>query len=451
MFANANHSHYYQDMNSSVQPTARWRVSVVDNTADSGAADGSGSYVGRVLDERLPDPADDHGNTPGGSRRRKLWELPQGTLCPLMGVCLPISTLRRVLGKTLGGALGSDYEVHCSAINECTHRSTSCEAVQRELDLRHALAVQRFAKAKTTDAVAALWRDESTGSDPAGALWAGLTHPRCDGALRERICSDIHMLQHQLGAGNRADLQRLQALGAEHAALKRELASTQERNARALAERSAQMECLAAQLMRLRAEGIQKDSLIAALREDLAAAEVPTLTRPDPGHELRALQRRVTQLERDLGRAQQAASQGADRANELAAQLAQATRIETEPIETPTDDERARLDSLRDAAVLCVGGRTAIVPVYRRLIEITGGHFAHHDGGEQQSAAQLEASLAAADLVICQTGCISHDAYWRVKDHCKRTGKRCVFVDNPSAASFARSLRTMPALVKAPA
>ena len=41
----------------------------------------------------------------------------------------------------------------------------------------------------------------------------------------------------------------------------------------------------------------------------------------------------------------------------------------------------------------------------------------------------LDESLAAADLVICQTGCISHDDYWRVQDHCRRTGKPCILVD----------------------
>ena len=430
-------------------PAARWLVSVFENPADPASADSAGNYLGSVLADTVQSPAEAAASTtPASSRRRKLWELPQGTLCPLMGVCLPISTLRRVLGKSLGSAFGDDYQVHCAAINECTRRSACCDALQRELELRHALALQRFAKAKTTDAVAALWREESAGSDPAGALWAGLTHPRCDGALRERICSDIHMLQHQLGAGNRADLQRLQALTTEHAALKGELAAVQERSARALAERSTQVECLSAQLMRLRAEGIQKDSTIAALREDLAAAGSTAPARADTGHELRTLQRRGAQLERALERAQRAGVHEADRADALAAQIAQAQRIEAEPLTASSDEARARLPSLRDAAVLCVGGRTGSVPAYRRLIEVTGARFAHHDGGEQQSAAQLEASLAAADLVICQTGCISHDAYWRVKDHCKRTGKRCVFVDNPSAASFARSLRSMPILAK---
>jgi hypothetical protein len=47
--------------------------------------------------------------------------------------------------------------------------------------------------------------------------------------------------------------------------------------------------------------------------------------------------------------------------------------------------------------------------------------------------ARLEASLVAADLVICQTGCLSHGAYWRVQDHCRRTGKTCVLVEQPDA------------------
>jgi chromosome segregation ATPase len=55
--------------------------------------------------------------------------------------------------------------------------------------------------------------------------------------------------------------------------------------------------------------------------------------------------------------------------------------------------------------------------------------------------AGLEADLAAADLVICQTGCMSHGAYWRVQDHCKRTGKACVLVENADALHIVRIQR----------
>ena len=93
--------------------------------------------------------------------------------------------------------------------------------------------------------------------------------------------------------------------------------------------------------------------------------------------------------------------------------------------------------------MLCVGGRPASVPIYRDLIERTGGRFLHHDGGDEDNTAKLDATLAAADLVICQAGCISHGAYWRVKDHCKRTGKRCIFVESPSASGLKRALAAL--------
>lgn len=46
---------------------------------------------------------------------------------------------------------------------------------------------------------------------------------------------------------------------------------------------------------------------------------------------------------------------------------------------------------------------------------------------------ELGRSLAAADLVICQTGCLSHKDFWRVRNACKRTGKTCVLVTDPDA------------------
>ena len=60
-------------------------------------------------------------------------------------------------------------------------------------------------------------------------------------------------------------------------------------------------------------------------------------------------------------------------------------------------------------------------------------------------ARALEESLMAADLVICQTGCLSHGAYWRVQDHCRRTGKACVVVEQPDALRIVRLHRAEPA------
>jgi len=140
-----------------------------------------------------------------------------------------------------------------------------------------------------------------------------------------------------------------------------------------------------------------------------------------------------------LQKTQQELERQRQRADELACALAQR---ETRPAAMNDEAPAAAQPPMRldERSVLCVGGRPASVPVYRELIERTGGRFMHHDGGDEDNVTKLDATLAAADLVICQAGCISHGAYWRVKEHCKRTGKRCVFVESPSAAGLKRAL-----------
>ena len=97
-------------------------------------------------------------------------------------------------------------------------------------------------------------------------------------------------------------------------------------------------------------------------------------------------------------------------------------------------------ERLDGKCVLCVGGRAGAVEAYRDTVERHGGRFLHHDGGLEESLHRIDGVLAAADLVICQTGCISHNAYWRVKEQCKRTGKPCVYVRGSGVSAFGRAL-----------
>jgi hypothetical protein len=383
-----------------------------------------------------------------GSRRRRLWELDTHAHCPVVGVCLPMRSLRKLVEKHLHGpANGDDYELHSGAVMECKQRTRVAELLQRELDERYAVAVRLAARAKTTEALAELWREAMAGGDIAGALWATLTHPRCDASLSEHVLHEVHMLQHQVGAAHRADARRLAELTAENTALARELAAAQQRSAQAGAEQGRRIEQQQAQLVRLRAELLGRDTLMASLREELMALEaaVPALrARTELARQVQRQQERIQELERSVAQGQQDAQREARRADAAlqalhALQEAQA-RAGAEPPAEPLPEP---VPLLGERAILCVGGRAASVPVYRQTIEREGGRFLHHDGGGEDNVSMLDASLAAADLVICQTGCISHDAYWRVKNHCKRTGKRCVFVENPSGASLQRALQTL--------
>ena len=373
--------------------------------------------------------------TQQGSRRRRIWELTQASHCPLIGVALPLNALRRLVERVTGGRLlHDDYDIHVGAVGECALRNPLSEALQKELERRYAADVTRFRAARSTADVAELWARAVAAGDVPGAFWAGLTHARCTPELEQQMCRDIHMVQHQAGACARADMDKYKALVDEHARLVRELGKSQGRCQALLDEKTAQAERYEQQLMAARAASIAKDTDVHNLRNELARlqAEVPELeTRKRLANRLAQMEEREAAL-----RAQVAALK--------AARTALPELPEAPAAAEPAPQAAAPVDipiRLLNRSVLCVGGRSGSVPVYRSVIERVGAQFAHHDGGLEDSAGQLDASLAAADLVICQTGCISHHAYWRVKDHCKRTGKRCVFIDNPSVSSLVRGLQ----------
>ncbi|MFC0253370.1 DUF2325 domain-containing protein [Massilia consociata] len=383
---------------------------------------------------------------PQCSRRRRVWELSQNSHCPLVGVALPLQALRRLVERVTGGRLlHDDYDIHVGAVSECALRNPLSEAIQKELERRYAAEVSRFRAAKSEEAVARLWAAAVAAGNVPGAFWAGLTHPRCTPGLEQRMCRDIHMVQHQAGACVRADMEKYKAAMAENGRLARELSRLQVRCQALQEEKAAQAERHERQSMAARAATIAKDTDIHNLRCELAQlqASVPEL-------EARTrLANRVAQLEsREQALRAQLAALKEERDAALAAGaagaagVAQAAAGGAMPARPATPPEPAEAPvRLFNRSVLCVGGRSGSVPVYRNAIERAGAQFAHHDGGLEDSAGQLDASLAAADLVICQTGCISHHAYWRVKDHCKRTGKRCIFIDNPSVSSLVRGLQ----------
>ncbi len=385
-----------------------------------------------------------------GSRRRRLWELGAQAHCPVIGVCLPLAALRRLARKVLGGEPTSDdYELHCGMVADCKHRTLMAEAVQRELDRCFLLPLRRAAAIKTENGLAAWWQEQSASKDLPGALWATLTHARCTATLEHDVLGQVHMLQHQVGMATRVELARFDSLVDENAVLARELAATQQRSTRQAQDHAQRVEALQSELVRARGQAMAAQSVAEGLRQDLQALRetVPhlgsrqALAERNSQHEermavmLRALQQARGEIERLRGQLEAANEpvEAVDRAAVPGHRATQAT-------EAPEVTAVGRGTPLADQAVLCVGGRTASVPLYRRLVEDQGARFLHHDGGEEHSAGQLESTLAAADLVICQAGCVSHNAYWRVKDHCKRTGKRCVFVETPSRAALERAL-----------
>lgn len=379
-----------------------------------------------------------------GSRRRRIWDLPHQCHCPIVGVCFPLITLRELVNKALGcKAIVDDYEVHVGAVAQCTKRNRLSELLQKDLEARFAWAIQAFKVAKNVQALADLWADAVRRGDISGAFWATLTHPRCDEVLQEVVLRDLHMLQHQAGAAVRIDVTKFNELIKENGVLARELGKAQERCTRVITDKSAEIEHLNAQLVQQRAVVISKEARITLLVQDLEQLKASL---PDFENTSR-LRKKVEQL---TDRQTELEVQNAQLRHQLGEAQRSLSQSEKADASVPTQEHSN--DAMREApitfhlrakTVLCVGGRNGNVANYRDVIERAGGYFAHHDGGLEDNQGALDSVLAAADLVICQTGCISHNAYWRVKDFCKRTGKQCVFVENPSTSSLARSLQQM--------
>ena len=368
-------------------------------------------------------------------RRRRLWELPPRALDLVLGVGLPHEALRRIARRVLRAEpLAKGHELHAGLVGECRRRGPMAEELQEELERRHALALRSAAPLQGSAALADWWQLRVAREALPGALWAVLSHAHCTPALEARVLGEVQMLQFQAGQAARVELARFEALIDENAVLARVLAEAQRRCSALMAEHARQRQADLAEMAALRGR----------VRAQQEALDTTAQHKPDPparaqrlaSHEARAA-------------AQQAAAEATEQAASAAARQA-TSAIARAAAPAPKEQPMAALQpaivgpvtttTLDQRKVLCVGGRTASVPVYRRLVEACGGRFLHHDGGEEDKLGQLDATLAAADLVICQAGCVSHNAYWRVKDHCKRTGKRCVFVETPSAAGLQRAL-----------
>jgi hypothetical protein len=384
-----------------------------------------------------------------GSRRRRLWELDGHAQCPVVGLCLPVAVLRRLMQRHASGVGGEggeggddDYALHVEAVAASKQRSELSQALQRELDQRHALLLQAAARLKCPEALLAWWQAQRQGPQVAGALWALLTHPRCTPAVERSVLGDVHMQQHEL-AQHLAELaRREQQAQAEQARLARDNAALAARVEEALRLAARQREDAQVQLVRLRGVVLAREARAADLQAQLdeLRASVPELApRQALAQQLQHQQQRSSELQRQLSQAQDEIRRLREAATVVPLPLPR-DEVAAAAAAADTEPPAAVAVWLHDRAVLCVGGRTRAVPQYRQLVEDAGGRFLHHDGGDEDGARRLEATLAAADLVICQAGCISHGAYWRVKDYCKRTGKPCVFLEQPSASGLQRAL-----------
>jgi hypothetical protein len=373
------------------------------------------------------------------SRRTRVWELSNHVHCSIVGTCLSTGELRQVLSKAgmaVDGA--SDHDLHGQGVLLANLRDGRGKLLHKALDKRHRLAIGRFEKAKTIDAVRALWRDAVKQGDIPGGYWAALTHPAANDALIREIFGEVHMLSHLVGAANRADIRRLSELEAENAALREKLIRQQDHLRDGITARDARIR----ELSNLLASRIADQ---AAQREDGASDEA-TLSALIASLEqrLRSETNRRAAVEERLARANDELS----REREQRGALQRRERALSEELEAfeagfelaTEDGPPAAPSSLAGLTLLYVGGRTDKLGHLRASSERLGARFLHHDGGVDDRSGLLGGLVSRADVVMFPVDCVSHAAVGTVKRLCRQMSKPFVPLRSTGMGSFVAAL-----------
>lgn len=386
-------------------------------------------------------------------KRRKLWELEEKHHCPLIGTCIPAAELRKIahrFGFTSSPA--DEFDTHVEAVNWSLSRNPVAEGLQRLLDKRFKASLERFASLRDDAAIRQAWKHCLASGKVAGALWAVYSHKASSVETRNIAFSDIHMLSHQLGAGQAADSRRLDALGHDNARLRQALEDQRAAFQRRLASREQALEetrqTLAARERELveaadlgrRLEAFESGQVVIEMGRRLAGLQA--------AHEdLVNTARRAVHLEETLAAVRtelDAAKRERDAARTERETLEQFVLAmngsASEQSEAPAAGCKACPLAATPGCVLYVGGRSSLVAQYRQLAERLGIRLLHHDGGLEQGLARLPELIGGADAVLCPTDCISHVAYYQVKHHCKRSGKPCLFFKGAGVSGFANAM-----------
>lgn len=379
-------------------------------------------------------------------RRLKLWDLEEKYHCPVIGTCLPMEELVRFARRFhFAAELRNEFALHEEAVRYSMVRNEFSEALQKHLDRKYAVAVKRFDAARCDAEVLALWRDSIAGGEVAAPMWAALTHKHAGEDTRHTVYADIHMLSHQIGAGKAAATRRPAILEQENAALRGDLAKAREREAdlqrkleesRAKLQRSGNAEQEAGRL-RERLSHFESGVAMIEIGRRLVKLE-------HANQRLMAESQRVWELEKTLAASRDAASRFAAERDQLAAERDALERMLIEEEDCGGQcDSACPLSAEADGearSVLCVGGRTALVTRYRNLAQRLGIRLVHHDGGLEESLSRLPDMINGADAVICPTDCVSHSAYYQLKNQCRRSGKPCLLFKGAGVSSFALAL-----------
>lgn len=379
--------------------------------------------------------------------RIKLWQMPRHYHCPIIGTCLSMAELTKVRRNcTLPLPPNPrDHQLHTVIVGQAEHNGATAHRLHKLLDRKFQRWIKAYSQLRSLDEQRQFWSEALRHGELSGPFWALLSHSHSCRKLVDQVLGDVHMLSHLQGASNRADLKHSSALEQQVAELQQQLEQQRQQFELKLAKKEQRLAAQECDLAAMQARSIPAKKPERPLRQQLAEAHqaqrllsrkqtwlVAQLAQCE--HRLAELKQGHTGLIEQIEEAHQERDTLERALQQLLLRLAPAEQ----PNHPSSDTEAIDLSGKRLAYI---GGRPTLYPHLRSYVETLNGQLTLHDGGQEDSRADLCNSLSGADLVFCPIDCVSHDACLRVKKFCKQHQKPFVPLRSASLSAFSNGLR----------
>lgn len=381
---------------------------------------------------------------PEPGARRRIWEIIGASHCSVIGTCLTLAELRKLVRRTgflVKEARFSDYQIHGLFVEQMHSENVVSRATQKHLDVKFEGAIRKAKALDGDEAFVDYWQTAVDNGFVPGAYWALITHPYLPTSMEMRIFGDVHMMSHICGASHRGDAREIAEARREKADLARRLTGVigersdeiarQRTEIERLTKLVRELEPLTEECDRLRQAGEagRRESRVAELDLELGALrEENAALRLDRGR----LERQCERL-----KARRSAPRIADdeRRREVVPHSSEEMDIAVAAQDLPKD--------LCGRCLLYVGGRPRTVCRLQQMVERQNGSLLHHDGGVEHSRAILSDLVRKADAVFFPVDCVSHRAVGAVKSLCESHGIPYCPLRSASAAAFEKAIEEL--------
>jgi len=129
--------------------------------------------------------------------------------------------------------------------------------------------------------------------------------------------------------------------------------------------------------------------------------------------------------------------------NEIGIRWIKSDRQRQYQASTFTCNLQTNSQQLAGLSILCIGGRAALYPQYRELIEAAGGQFSVYRGSEQGDIHYLATLLIQATIVLCPVDCISHEDFSTIRWYCQSTDTPCFLLQRSDLATFGKAVEIL--------